>query len=60
MLLEGRPWRCAARARPSAGVGYLTEDRKSQGLYLDFDVKNNLVSNHLGDFCSRSASCPAR
>ena len=33
------------------GIGYMSEDRKSQGLYLNFDVKTNLVANHLNDFC---------
>ena len=36
-----------------AGIGYLTEDRKEQGLFLSFNVKENLVANHLGDFSSR-------
>ena len=35
-----------------AGIGYLTEDRKEQGLYLTFDIKSNLVSNHLKEFSS--------
>lgn len=37
-----------------AGVGYLTEDRKQHGLYLDFDIKDNLVANHLNDFENRA------
>ena len=55
MLLAGK--RLAIRSTRQAianRIGYLTEDRKSHGLYLDFDVKNNLVANHLGDFCSRA------
>jgi len=32
------------------GIGYLTEDRKTQGLYLDFPIRMNLVSNRLGRF----------
>jgi ABC-type sugar transport system ATPase subunit len=35
-----------------AGIGYLTEDRKDHGLYITFDIKSNLVSNHLKDFSS--------
>ena len=35
-----------------AGIGYLTEDRKEHGLYVSFDIKSNLVSNHLKDFSS--------
>ena len=36
------------------GIGYLTEDRKNHGLYLDFSLKDNLVANHLGDFTARA------
>ncbi|RKX88596.1 MAG: D-xylose ABC transporter ATP-binding protein [Spirochaetes bacterium] len=36
----------------NAGIGYLTEDRKTQGLILDFSIRDNLVSNHLRDFTS--------
>ncbi len=35
-----------------SGVGYLTEDRKEQGLYLNFDISENLAANHLNDFTS--------
>ncbi len=33
-------------------IGYMSEDRKSQGLYLNFSIKNNLIANHLNDFSS--------
>jgi ABC-type sugar transport system ATPase subunit len=55
MSLEGRP--LAPRTPKDAmhsGVGYLTEDRKSQGLYLEFNIRDNLVSNHLHDFAGRA------
>ncbi len=29
------------------GIGYLTEDRKTQGLFLDFPVRANLAANRL-------------
>lgn len=32
------------------GIGYMTEDRKSQGLFLSFDIKSNLIANRLKDF----------
>jgi ABC-type sugar transport system ATPase subunit len=32
------------------GLGYLTEDRKTQGLFLEFSIRDNVVSNHLNDF----------
>ena len=31
-------------------IGYMSEDRKTQGLYLNFTLADNLVSNRLGDF----------
>jgi len=34
------------------GIGYLSEDRKSQGLFLDFSIRANVVANHLFDFCN--------
>jgi ABC-type sugar transport system ATPase subunit len=33
-----------------SGIGYLTEDRKAHGLYLDFTIRDNVVANHLADF----------
>ncbi len=36
------------------GIGYLTEDRKNHGLYVDFPIADNLVANHLSDFSSSS------
>ncbi|MCK5249672.1 MAG: sugar ABC transporter ATP-binding protein, partial [Spirochaetaceae bacterium] len=35
-----------------AEIAYLTEDRKTQGLVLEFSVRDNLVGNHLDDFTS--------
>jgi ABC-type sugar transport system ATPase subunit len=34
------------------GIGYLSEDRKTQGLFLDFSLRTNVVANHLFDFCN--------
>ena len=51
MKLKGRP--VAPRTPKQAmreGLGYLTEDRKTQGLFIDFSIKDNVVSNHLNDF----------
>ena len=31
-------------------IGYLTEDRKEQGLYLNFSLENNFISNRIKDF----------
>lgn len=32
------------------GIGYMTEDRKNQGLYLNFTIQENMIANHLKDF----------
>ncbi len=32
------------------GIGYMSENRKEQGLYLDFDLKMNFISNRLPEF----------
>ena len=51
MELEGRPIAVrSTRQAIQAGIGYLTEDRKAHGLYLGFDLKANMVANHLKDF----------
>lgn len=34
------------------GIGYMSEDRKHDGLYLDFSVRDNFVSNKLARFTS--------
>jgi ABC-type sugar transport system ATPase subunit len=34
------------------GIGYLTEDRKTQGLFLDFPVRSNLAANRLSALSS--------
>lgn len=39
------------RSAMKQGIGYLSEDRKSQGLYLNFGIRENLISNRLEDFC---------
>jgi ABC-type sugar transport system ATPase subunit len=33
-----------------AGIAYMTEDRKTDGLFLDASLRDNLVSTHLDDF----------
>ena len=32
------------------GIGYMSENRKEQGLYLEFDLKMNFISNRLPEF----------
>ncbi len=54
MELEGRPIAVRnTRQAIQAGIGYLTEDRKAHGLYLGFDLKSNMVANHLKDFVNK-------
>ena len=43
-----------------AGIGYISENRKEDGLYLEFDLKENLVANHLSDFTSGFSSTRRR
>lgn len=33
-----------------AGIGYLSEDRKAQGLYLNFSIRQNIIANRLSEF----------
>jgi ribose transport system ATP-binding protein len=37
----------------SNNIGYLSEDRKNHGLYLGFEVKDNVVANQLESFTGR-------
>ncbi|MGD9938311.1 MAG: sugar ABC transporter ATP-binding protein [Clostridia bacterium] len=53
IFLDGLPVKPhSPREAIALGIGYLSEDRKSQGLYLDFSVRMNLAANRLGDFCA--------
>ncbi len=36
------------------GIGYMSEDRKQQGLYLKFSISTNLIANRLKDFAKQS------
>ena len=48
MLLDGMP--ISPRSPRDAiglGIGYLTEDRKTQGLFLDFPLRANIAANRL-------------
>ncbi|WP_394925955.1 sugar ABC transporter ATP-binding protein [uncultured Robinsoniella sp.] len=35
------------------GIGYMSEDRKQEGLYIDFSIKANLIANRLRSFTSK-------
>jgi len=48
ILLDGAEISPASpREAIDLGIGYLTEDRKTQGLFLDFPVRSNLAANRL-------------
>jgi ribose transport system ATP-binding protein len=48
IFLEGRPRRFRSiRDAVEAGIAYVPEDRKSQGLFLDQSVRDNLISAKL-------------
>ncbi len=51
--LKGKPYRADAPNNAiNQGIGYLTEDRKNEGLFLDSSIRENVVANHLYDFSS--------
>jgi ribose transport system ATP-binding protein len=53
LLLEGRPVRFRSiREAVEAGIAYVPEDRKSQGLFLDQSVQDNILCAGL-ERCSR-------
>lgn len=48
MLLDGMPiLPRSPREAIGLGIGYLTEDRKTQGLFLDFSLRANIAANRL-------------
>jgi ABC-type sugar transport system ATPase subunit len=48
MLLDGQPVSPRSpREAIGLGIGYLTEDRKTQGLFLDFPLRANIAANRL-------------
>lgn len=54
MSLEGRAvFPRSPKQAMREGLGYLTEDRKTQGLFLEFSIRDNVVANHLHDFSGR-------
>jgi len=54
IVLEGRPRRFRSiRDAVDAGVAYVPEDRKSQGLFLDQSVRDNII-------CARLERCSSR
>jgi len=53
ITLEGTPLTIKTTKKAIAsGIGYLSEDRKSHGLFLNSEINSNIVSTHLSDFCT--------
>jgi ABC-type sugar transport system ATPase subunit len=53
IILGGRSLSIASpKDAIQAGVGYLTEDRKAQGLFLDMAIRDNCIAPHLVDFAN--------
>lgn len=51
LFLDGREIQNKdVRTAISNGIGYMSENRKEEGLYLDFDLKMNFTSNRLKEF----------
>jgi ABC-type sugar transport system ATPase subunit len=53
IVLDGTPLTVKTTKKAIAsGIGYLSEDRKNHGLFLNSEINNNIVSSHLSDFSS--------
>lgn len=53
LYLDGAPMKITNTMQAiQAGIGYMSEDRKSQGLFLRFTLQANFAANHLRDFCN--------
>lgn len=58
MMLDDKPFKArSSGAAIREKVGYMTEDRKTLGLFLDFDISQNLVANRLEAFTKRGIMC---
>ncbi|NWG18547.1 MAG: sugar ABC transporter ATP-binding protein [Chloroflexi bacterium] len=61
ILLEGRPVQITSPSQAiRLGLGYLPEDRKAAGLFLDMAVKLNIEASSLPDVTRRGFISPAR
>lgn len=51
IILDGRSLKIGGTSQAIANsIGYMSEDRKTQGLYLKFSVAANLMANRIKDF----------
>jgi ABC-type sugar transport system ATPase subunit len=54
LTLDGRPLRIRSPNEAiAAGIGYLTEDRKDQGLFVRMTVRDNCIAPALAQFAGR-------
>jgi ABC-type sugar transport system ATPase subunit len=54
VALDGRPLRIRSPSHAiAAGIGYLTEDRKDQGLFLRMTVRDNCIAPSLSRFAGQ-------
>lgn len=54
VTMEGRQiWFREPKEAIAAGIGYLTEDRKAAGLFLELSVTSNIISANLNVFTNR-------
>ncbi len=54
VTLDGRPLHIRSPSQAiAAGIGYLTEDRKDQGLFLRMTVRDNCIAPSLSRFAGR-------
>ncbi|HHV94505.1 MAG TPA: sugar ABC transporter ATP-binding protein [Firmicutes bacterium] len=54
IILEGKTLAVASpKDAIEAGIGYLTEDRKAQGLFLDMAMRDNCIAPHLETFANQ-------
>jgi ABC-type sugar transport system ATPase subunit len=54
LTLDGRPLRIRSPSEAiAAGIGYLTEDRKDQGLFVRMTVRDNCIAPELARFAGR-------
>ncbi len=61
VYLEGRPVRIASfRQAIAAGIGYVTEDRKAEGLFLNMSVARNISATVLRQITARLLIRPER
>ncbi|MBL8765918.1 MAG: sugar ABC transporter ATP-binding protein [Planctomycetes bacterium] len=57
---DGRELGASPRASLRAGLGFVSEDRKGEGLALDLSIEDNLTLSHLRPFANGGVLAPSR